>query len=73
MDQWRIFVLEPGFFDLIEEDSTVLEEYPLEHMAEIGELKAYTHDGFWQCMDTMRDKNVLENLWQSGQAPWKVW
>jgi len=67
------FVLEPGFFDLIEEDSTVLEEYPLEHMAEIGELKAYTHDGFWQCMDTMRDKNVLENLWQSGQAPWKVW
>jgi glucose-1-phosphate cytidylyltransferase len=67
------FVLEPSCIDLIAEDSTVLEEYPLEHMSEIGELKAYTHEGFWQCMDTTRDRNVLENLWQSGQAMWKVW
>lgn len=67
------FVLEPEFFDLIDGDYTVLEEEPLERAAEAGQLKAYIHDGFWQCMDTMRDKNVLENLWQSGQAPWKVW
>ena len=67
------FVLEPGFFDLIEKDSTVLEEYPLEHLAELGELNAYTHEGFWQCMDTTRDRNILENLWQGEQAPWKVW
>ena len=67
------FVLEPEFFDLIEEDHTVLEEEPLERAAEAGQLKAYIHGGFWQCMDTMRDKNVLENLWQSGQAPWKMW
>ena len=67
------FVLEPEFIDLIDEDSTVLEEEPLERAAEEGQLKAYIHDGFWQCMDTMRDKNVLEDLWRSGQAPWKVW
>ena len=66
-------IIEPSFFDLIESDSTVLEEYPLEHAAEIGELKAYNHDGFWQCMDTVRDRNTLEDLWRSGQAPWKVW
>jgi len=67
------FVLEPEFFDLIDGDHTVLEEEPLERAAEGGQLKAYIHDGFWQCMDTVRDKNALENLWQSGQAPWKVW
>lgn len=67
------FVLEPEFFDLIDGDCTVLEEDPLERAAEGGQLKAYVHDGFWQCMDTVRDKNTLENLWQSGQAPWKVW
>ena len=67
------FILEPEFFDLIEGDSSVLEEDPLEHAAEAGELKAYLHDGFWQCMDTIRDRNVLEDLWQSGKATWKVW
>ena len=67
------FVLEPEFFDLIEGDSTVLEEEPLERAAEAGELKAYLHDGFWQCMDTVRDRKVLEDLWGTGKAYWKVW
>ena len=67
------FVLEPEFLDLIDGDLTVLEEDPLERAAEAGELKAYLHDGFWQCMDTMRDRNVLEELWQTDQAPWMVW
>lgn len=67
------FVLEPGFLDMIDDDHTILEEKPLERVAKEGELKAYIHNGFWQCMDTIRDRNVLENLWQSGHAPWKVW
>lgn len=67
------FVLEPEFLDLIEGDHTVLEVEPLERAAEAGELKAYLHDGFWQCMDTLRDKNILEELWQIQKAPWKVW
>lgn len=67
------FVLEPEFFDLIEGDSIVLEEGPLESIARSGQLKAYLHDGFWQCMDTGRDKIVLEELWQTGKARWKVW
>ena len=66
-------VLEPGIFDLIEGDSTVLEKEPLEKAAKMGELKAYKHDGFWQCMDTKREKEKLEELWASGKAPWKVW
>lgn len=67
------FVLEPEFLDLIEGDNTVLEVEPLERVASAGELKAYLHDGFWQCMDTLRDKNILEEFWQTGNAPWKVW
>jgi len=67
------FVLEPEFLDLIEGDSTVLEEEPLERTASSGELKAYLHGGFWQCMDTVRDKKILEELWQTGKAVWKVW
>lgn len=67
------FVLEPEFFDLIDGDSTVLEEDPLERASEMRELKAYLHKGFWQCMDTVRDKNVLEELWKKNRAPWKVW
>ena len=66
------FVIQPEFFDLISDDSAVLERKPLEHVAEIGELMAYQHDGFWQCMDTKRDRDMLEELWQSGNAPWKV-
>ena len=66
------FVIEPAFFDLIEGDSTVLEKAPLEKAAEMGELAAYQHDGYWQCMDTKRDRDALEELWLSGNAPWKV-
>ena len=64
-------VLEPEVFDLIEGDSTVFEKYPLEEAAKRGWLGAYKHDSFWQCMDTTRDKNLLEELWVSGKAPWK--
>lgn len=67
------FVFEPGIFDYLHGDATVLEESPLEKLANDGQLKAYRHDGFWQCMDTLRDRNALDNLWQSGHAPWKNW
>ncbi|HZJ77309.1 MAG TPA: glucose-1-phosphate cytidylyltransferase [Clostridia bacterium] len=66
-------VLEQDIFDIIEGDETVLEKYPLEEAARRGELNAYKHHGFWQCMDTLRDKQLLENLWQSNEAPWKIW
>ncbi len=66
------FVIEPEFFELIEGDQTILEREPLEKVAEIGELVAYQHDGYWQCMDTKRDRDALEQLWQSGNAPWRV-
>jgi len=65
------FVIEPDFFDLIEGDDTVLEKEPLEQVSQMGELMSYQHDGFWQCMDTKRDRDALEELWQSDQAPWK--
>ena len=66
------FVFEPRVFDYLDDDMTVLEEKPLERLAADGQLMAYRHGGFWQCMDTLRDKNRLEELWQSGDAPWKV-
>ena len=66
-------VLEQGVFDLIEGDATVFEKYPLEQAAKMGQLNAYKHNGFWQPMDTMRDKDLLEKLWASGNAPWKNW
>jgi glucose-1-phosphate cytidylyltransferase len=66
-------VLEPGVMNLIEGDRTVFEREPLERAAFEGQLKAYRHWGFWQCMDTLRDRNLLEQLWSSGRAPWKVW
>jgi len=66
------FVIEPAFFDLIDGDSTILERAPLEKAAEMGELMAYRHDGFWQCMDTKRDKDSLESMWNSNSAPWCV-
>jgi len=66
------FVVEPEFFDLIEGDSTILEREPLEKAANMGELMAYRHDGFWQCMDTKRDRDSLEEMWQSGNSPWKT-
>jgi glucose-1-phosphate cytidylyltransferase len=67
------FVLSPKVLDLIAGDSTVWERDPLERLAEDGQLSAYEHTGFWQPMDTLRDKNLLEDLWQSGSAPWKAW
>jgi glucose-1-phosphate cytidylyltransferase len=67
------FVLEPGVFDYIEGDSTQWERGPMERLAEEGELHAYLHGGFWQCMDTLREKKILQDLWESGNAPWKTW
>jgi len=65
------FVIEPEFVDLIEGDGTILEQSPLEQAAVMGELMAYKHEGFWQCMDTIRDRIFLEKLWLSKEAPWK--
>jgi glucose-1-phosphate cytidylyltransferase len=67
------FVMEPGVLDYIQGDETYLEREPLERLAKDGQLAAFRHDGFWQCMDTLRDLKLLESLWESGQAPWKVW
>ena len=67
------FVLEPGVMDYIDGDSTVWEREPMENLARNGLLSAYRHNGYWQNMDTLRDKNVLEDIWQSGEAPWKIW
>jgi glucose-1-phosphate cytidylyltransferase len=67
------FVCEPAVLDYIKDDSTVWEREPLENLAREGMLAAFRHDGFWHPMDTLRDKNVLEELWESGKAPWKVW
>ena len=67
------FVLSPKVIDLIEGDHTTWEREPLEQLAEQGQLAAFPHDGFWQPMDTLRDKVLLEELWNSGKAPWKVW
>jgi glucose-1-phosphate cytidylyltransferase len=67
------FVLSPAVLDLIAGDSTVWERNPMERLAADGELAAYKHHGFWQPMDTLREKNYLEALWESGKAPWKVW
>jgi len=66
------FVCEPEFFNLIDGDETILEKSPLEKVAEMGELMAFQHNGFWQCMDTKRDRDSLNELWSSGNAPWKV-
>nr|MDT0665249.1 sugar phosphate nucleotidyltransferase [Micromonospora sp. DSM 115978] len=67
------FVLEPQVFDYIAGDATQFEKEPLEQLAKDGELMAYRHAGFWQCMDTVRDRKLLQQLWDSGSAPWKVW
>ena len=66
-------VLEPEVFDYIEGDETVFEASPLENLSKDGQLMAYKHEGFWQPMDTLREKQLIENLWKSGNAPWKVW
>ena len=67
------FVLEPGVFDYIDGDSTQWEKEPLENLAADGQLMAYRHTSFWQCMDTLREKYILENYWISGKAPWRIW
>ena len=67
------FVLSPSVIDYMTDDQVIWEREPLERLAEEGELAAFKHYGFWQPMDTMRDKMYLEELWQSGKAPWKVW
>jgi glucose-1-phosphate cytidylyltransferase len=67
------FVLSPKVLELIDDDDTSWEREPLERLALQGQLAAYPHHSFWQPMDTLRDKNYLEELWASGKAPWKVW
>ncbi|MEK9797510.1 MAG: glucose-1-phosphate cytidylyltransferase, partial [Alphaproteobacteria bacterium] len=67
------FVCEPEVLKLIDGDDCVWEQGPLNTLASSGELTAFRHDGFWQPMDTLREKNQLESLWYSGEAPWKVW
>lgn len=76
MEGWingAFFVLQPEVFNYIEGDDTVWEHEPLENLARDGQLMAYRHDSFWQCMDTLREKHILESIWQSGNAPWKNW
>jgi glucose-1-phosphate cytidylyltransferase len=67
------FVCEPSVLDYIDEDSTIFEQAPLMNLAKEGEMMTYKHDGFWQPMDTLREKDNLEKAWQSGNAPWKIW
>ena len=67
------FVLNRNVMDYLDGDDSVWERQPLERLARAGELCAYEHDGFWQCMDTVRDKQLLEDLWASPRAPWRVW
>jgi glucose-1-phosphate cytidylyltransferase len=67
------FVVEPGVYDYIAGDDTLWEKEPLETLAQEGQLMAYRYDGFWQCMDTIRDKKRLQKIWDGGEAPWKTW
>ena len=67
------FVLSPKVIDFVDDDTTVWEREPMERLARDGQLAAYQHDGFWQPMDTLRDKTLLQQLWESGSAPWKSW
>jgi len=67
------FVLEPEVFDYIDGDATMFEQEPLRNLANDGQLMAYRHTSFWQCMDTLREKHILEQLWQSPNPPWKIW
>jgi len=67
------FVLSPEVIDLIDDDETIWEKTPMETLARRGQMAAYEHEGFWQPMDTLRDKIHLENLWRTGEAPWRVW
>ena len=66
-------ICEPEFIDLIDGDDTVLEKTPMQKAAAMNEIMAYRHEGFWKCMDTVREKQQLEKLWSEGNAPWKTW
>ena len=66
-------VLNPEIFSYLEDDTTVFEQGPMQRLAQEGQLMSFYHDGFWQCMDTQREMKKLEELWQSGKAPWKIW
>ena len=66
-------VMEPDIFNYLEGDKTVFEKEPMERLAADGQLMAYRYDGYWQCMDTKREHDKLEELWDSGKAPWKTW
>ncbi len=68
-----LWVLEPEIVDYIDGDDTLFEREPMQRLAKDGELMAYQHDGFWQCMDTLREKRILNDLWESGQPPWRIW
>jgi glucose-1-phosphate cytidylyltransferase len=75
-NQWingGFFVLSPGALDGIAGDETVWEQAPMQRLASTGQLRAFQHDGFWQPMDTLREKRLLEELWAGGRAPWQVW
>lgn len=67
------FIFEPGVFDYLDDDTTVLEEGPMRELAHAGEIAAFTHSGFWQPMDTQREYQELNQIWQTGKAPWKIW
>ena len=67
------FVLHPKVIDYVEDDETIWERIPIERLAQDGQLMGFRHNGFWSCMDTLKEKNFLEDLWSSGKAPWKVW
>ncbi len=67
------FILEPGVCDYIDGDDVMFEHEPLRRLAAAGQLMAYRHTSFWQCMDTLREKQILQNMWEGGKAPWKVW
>ena len=66
-------VLKPAIFNYLKDDHTIFEQEPLRVLVSEGQLKAYKHNGFWQCMDTKREMEKLEEMWESGNAPWKVW
>ena len=66
-------VLEPGVFEYLRDENSSLESHCLEKLAELGQLAAFKHDSFWQCMDTLREVRLVESLWQSGSPPWKIW
>lgn len=67
------FILEPGIFEYIDGDATQFEHEPLQRLAQDGQLMAYRHHGFWQCMDTLREKHILQTLWEAGSPPWRLW